>query len=159
CLHALLGLRRSQDQRDRRHAELGRVLLLPALRLRMTAMPELATEESPPAGKPAAPLAVSGLTISVRGEEGEREVDSDLSFTQARGETLCIAGDSGSGKSTTSLASMGLLPQPAACVSGGSIRLDGTDLAALPESRMRYFRGDRIAMIFQEPMTSLNPVL
>ena len=104
-------------------------------------------------------LDVSGLTVSVRGDDGEREVVSDLSFSLSRGETLCIAGESGSGKSMTSLAIMGLLPQPAAHLSDGSIRLDDLDLAKLTESRMRRIRGDRIAMIFQEPMTSLNPVL
>ncbi|MBT1155102.1 ABC transporter ATP-binding protein [Aminobacter anthyllidis] len=104
-------------------------------------------------------LDVAGLTISVRGEDGERPVVSDLSFSLARGETLCIAGESGSGKSMTSLAIMALLPQPAARISGGSIRLGDTDLAALDERRMRRIRGNRIAMIFQEPMTSLNPVL
>ncbi len=107
----------------------------------------------------AAVLDVSGLTIAVRGEEGEREVVSDLSFTLGRGETLCIAGESGSGKSMTSLAIMGLLPQPGARVAAGSIRLGQLDLAALDESRMRRVRGNRVAMIFQEPMTSLNPVL
>jgi len=115
--------------------------------------------EGPVAGKPGPVLAVSHLTVSVRGDDGEREVVSDLSFSVARGETLCIAGESGSGKSMTSLAIMALLPQPAARVSGGSIQIDGVDLATLPESRMRHFRGYRIAMIFQEPMTSLNPVL
>src|SRR5690606_19353322 len=109
------------------------------------------------AGKPV--LHVSGLTISVRGEDGARDVVRDLSFSLARGETLCIAGESGSGKSMTSLAIMGLLPQPAARLSRGSIRLHDLDLARLTESRMRRMRGDRIAMIFQEPMTSLNPVL
>ncbi len=105
-------------------------------------------------------LDVSHLCVSVRGEDGEeREVVSDLSFSLARGETLCIAGESGSGKSMTSLAIMGLLPPPAVRVSGGSIRLGDTELTKLPENRMRAVRGDRIAMIFQEPMTSLNPVL
>ncbi|WP_082407564.1 ABC transporter ATP-binding protein [Mesorhizobium sp. 1M-11] len=104
-------------------------------------------------------LTVSGLTVSVRGEEGERAVVSDLSFTLARGETLCIAGESGSGKSMTSLAIMGLLPQPQARVSAGSIRLGDLDLTALSEKRMQAVRGNRVAMIFQEPMTSLNPVL
>ncbi|WP_432284295.1 ABC transporter ATP-binding protein [Aminobacter sp. BA135] len=104
-------------------------------------------------------LDVAGLTISVRGEDGERPVVSDLSFTLSRGETLCIAGESGSGKSMTSLAIMALLPQPAARIAAGSIRLGDTDLASLDERRMRRIRGNRIAMIFQEPMTSLNPVL
>ncbi|MER8865472.1 ABC transporter ATP-binding protein [Mesorhizobium sp. M0751] len=104
-------------------------------------------------------LSVSGLSVTVRGEEGERDVVSDLTFDLMRGETLCIAGESGSGKSMTALAIMGLLPQPAARIGSGFIRLGDQDLAALSESGMRRIRGDRIAMIFQEPMTSLNPVL
>jgi peptide/nickel transport system ATP-binding protein len=104
-------------------------------------------------------LSVSGLTVGVSGEEGEREVVSDFSFALAPGETLCIAGESGSGKSMTALAIMGLLPKPAARITSGSIRLGDTDLATLGEAEMRSIRGDRIAMIFQEPMTSLNPVL
>ncbi|MES0025791.1 MULTISPECIES: ABC transporter ATP-binding protein [unclassified Mesorhizobium] len=109
-------------------------------------------------------LSIANLCVSVRGEDGERQVVSNLSLTLARGETLCIAGESGSGKSMTALAIMQLLPQPAARISSGSIRLrDGnrgdTDLATLDERQMRRIRGDRIAMIFQEPMTSLNPVL
>src|SRR5690606_34236563 len=95
----------------------------------------------------------------VRGEDGEREIVSDLSFSLARGGTLCIAGESGSGKALTSLAIMGLLPPPGVRLSGGSIRLGDLVLAGLPERRMRPVRGDRIAMIFQDPMTSLNPVL
>ncbi|QUS35072.1 ABC transporter ATP-binding protein [Falsirhodobacter algicola] len=104
-------------------------------------------------------LSVEGLTISVRAEGRERALVSDLSFTLARGETIAIAGESGSGKSLTSLAIMGLLPPPALRVSAGAIRFDGADLSALPEGRMRAIRGNRIAMIFQEPMTSLNPIL
>ncbi|RWA97380.1 ABC transporter ATP-binding protein [Mesorhizobium sp.] len=109
-------------------------------------------------------LEISGLTVSVRGEDGERPVVSELSFSLARGETLCIAGESGSGKSITALAIMQLLPQPAARIESGTIRLrdidrGDIDLAGLDERRMRRIRGDRIAMIFQEPMTSLNPVL
>jgi len=104
-------------------------------------------------------LDIANLSVSVRGDEGEREVVSNLSLTLSRGETLCIAGESGSGKSMTALAIMQLLPQPAARTSSGTIRLGHTDLADLDERRMRRIRGDRIAMIFQEPMTSLNPVL
>ncbi|QND61268.1 ABC transporter ATP-binding protein [Mesorhizobium huakuii] len=104
-------------------------------------------------------LDIANLSVSVRGDDGEREVVSNLSLTLARGETLCIAGESGSGKSMTALAIMQLLPQPAARISSGTIHLGNTDLTTLDERRMRRIRGDRIAMIFQEPMTSLNPVL
>ncbi|RWO71719.1 MAG: ABC transporter ATP-binding protein [Mesorhizobium sp.] len=104
-------------------------------------------------------LDIANLCVSVRGEDGEREVVSDLSLTLSRGETLCIAGESGSGKSMTALAIMQLLPQPAARISSGKIHLGDTDLTILDERRMRRIRGARIAMIFQEPMTSLNPVL
>lgn len=104
-------------------------------------------------------LTVQGLTVSVRSEGGLRPLVQDLSFTLRRGETLAIAGESGSGKSITSLAIMGLLPPPAVRVTAGRISLGATDLTALPESALRRVRGDRVAMIFQEPMTSLNPVL
>ncbi|TPL77476.1 ABC transporter ATP-binding protein [Mesorhizobium sp. B2-3-15] len=104
-------------------------------------------------------LTIANLCVSVRGEEGSREVVSNLSLTLSRGETLCIAGESGSGKSMTALAIMQLLPRPAARISAGTIHLGATELTALDERRMRHIRGDRIAMIFQEPMTSLNPVL
>ena len=104
-------------------------------------------------------LSVEGLTIVARTPEGDVPLVKDLSFKLNRGETLCIAGESGSGKSMTSLAIMGLLPQPAVRVSSGAIILDNQDLVSLDEARMRKIRGDRVAMIFQEPMTSLNPVL
>ncbi|QPC89767.1 ABC transporter ATP-binding protein [Mesorhizobium sp. INR15] len=104
-------------------------------------------------------LTIANLSVSVRGEDGPREVVSNLSLTLKRGETLCIAGESGSGKSMTALAIMQLLPQPAARISAGTIKLGDTELTTLDERRMRRIRGDRIAMIFQEPMTSLNPVL
>ena len=84
---------------------------------------------------------------------------SALTFELRRGETLCLAGESGSGKSMTALALMGLLPKPGAWLAGGSIRLGNTEISKFGERRMREIRGDRIAMIFQEPMTSLNPVL
>ena len=85
---------------------------------------------------------------------------SDLSFDLARGETLCLAGESGSGKSMTALALMGLLPKPGARLAGGSIRLGGAEISPRSASAgCGEIRGDRIAMIFQEPMTSLNPVL
>ncbi|WP_343081012.1 ABC transporter ATP-binding protein [Ostreiculturibacter nitratireducens] len=104
-------------------------------------------------------LTVEELTVSVRTGAGLKPLVSDLSFALRRGETLCIAGESGSGKSITSLAIMGLLPPPAVRVTGGRVHLGATELTALRESEMRAVRGDRIAMIFQEPMTSLNPVM
>src|SRR6187397_1382632 len=85
--------------------------------------PDPASQENPV-------LDVAGLSVTVRGEDGEREVVSGLSFSLARGETLCIAGESGSGKSMTALAIMQLLPEPAARIAGGRIRLGETDLAA-----------------------------
>jgi peptide/nickel transport system ATP-binding protein len=104
-------------------------------------------------------LDVSGLTVTVHGIPRVR----DLSFTVSSGETLALVGESGSGKSLTGLAIMRLLPR-AARLSGGSLRLgDRTgaalDLATLDEATLRSIRGGRIAMVFQEPMTSLNPVL
>ncbi len=104
-------------------------------------------------------LRVEGLCISARTEQGLKPLVQDLSFELRKGETLAIAGESGSGKSITSLAIMGLLPQPAVRVTSGRIRFGQQDLTALSEPALRSVRGDRIAMIFQEPMTSLNPVM
>ncbi len=81
-----------------------------------------------------------------------------LSYTLGKGETLAIVGESGSGKSVSSLALLGLLPR-AARIERGTAHFDGEDLLALPEEPLRRLRGDRLTMIFQEPMTSLNPVL
>ncbi|MBY0352247.1 ABC transporter ATP-binding protein [Tabrizicola sp.] len=115
------------------------------------------TSGAAPAPEPV--LRVEGLCVSVRTEGGLKPLVQDLSFTLAKGETLAIAGESGSGKSITSLAIMGLLPPPAVRVTGGRVMLGATDLTSLPEAALRSIRGDRIAMIFQEPMTSLNPVM
>ncbi|QOZ72927.1 ABC transporter ATP-binding protein [Bradyrhizobium arachidis] len=83
----------------------------------------------------------------------------DVSFTVKRGETLAIVGESGCGKSVTALSLMRLVPDPPGRIVGGSVTLEGTDLLALDEAQMRKIRGNRISMIFQEPMTSLNPVM
>ncbi|WP_225768205.1 ABC transporter ATP-binding protein [Inquilinus sp. Marseille-Q2685] len=104
-------------------------------------------------------LQVRNLSTQVATPAGPKLVVEDLSFDLNPGETLCIAGESGSGKSMTSLSIMGLLPQPMARVAGGQVLLEGRDLLALPERQMRRVRGGEIAMIFQEPMTSLNPVM
>ena len=122
-----------------------------------------ALERSPAdeTGRDAAPvvLSVRDLTVQVATPAGAAVVVDGLSFDLGRGETLCLAGESGSGKSMTALAIMGLLPQPMARISGGSIRLGDLDLAGLGEAGYRAVRAKRVAMIFQEPMTSLNPVL
>ncbi|MEZ5908311.1 MAG: ABC transporter ATP-binding protein [Hyphomicrobiaceae bacterium] len=87
-----------------------------------------------------------------------RAVD-DVSFQVRRGETLAIVGESGCGKSITALSLMRLIPDPPGRIVGGRVVLDGTDLTALDEAAMRDVRGNHISMIFQEPMTSLNPVM
>ena len=104
-------------------------------------------------------LTVRDLTVSVRSDTGEKPLIENLSFTLRKGETLAIAGESGSGKSITALAIMGLLPPPAVRVTAGSINLGDANLTQMPEAQLRALRGNRMAMIFQEPMTSLNPVL
>jgi peptide/nickel transport system ATP-binding protein len=83
----------------------------------------------------------------------------DISFSVRRGETLAIVGESGCGKSVTALSIMRLVPDPPGRIVGGSVTLEGTDLLGLDEAEMRAIRGNRISMIFQEPMTSLNPVM
>ena len=98
-------------------------------------------------------LQVENLTIRFRGQP----VVSDLNLVVAPGEVLGLVGESGSGKSVTSLAILGLLD--AAAETSGAIRFAGTDLLQLPQSALRRYRGKRIAMIFQEPMTALNPVM
>jgi peptide/nickel transport system ATP-binding protein len=103
-------------------------------------------------------LSVRDLSVAVATPTGANVVVDHLSFDLVRGETLCIAGESGSGKSMTALALMRLLPQPMARVAGGVALLEGSDLLRLSEAQMRDVRGRRIGMIFQEPMTSLNPV-
>ena len=104
-------------------------------------------------------LSVRDLTVQVATDRGAKTVLDGLSFDLAPGETLALAGESGSGKSMTALAIMGLLPRPMARVTGGSILFGETDLAALGEQGFRAIRSARIAMIFQEPMTSLNPLM
>jgi peptide/nickel transport system ATP-binding protein len=110
---------------------------------------------SPPDGL----LSVTNLVTQVATPAGARNVVDGLSFDLGHGETLCIAGESGSGKSMTALSLMRLLPQPMARVAGGRVLLEGRDILALDEAGMRGVRGRQIGMIFQEPMTSLNPVL
>ena len=104
-------------------------------------------------------LDVKGLRTVFFTNSGLFRAVDDVSFQVRRGETLAIVGESGCGKSVTALSIMRLVPDPPGRIVGGSITLEGQDLLTLDESEMRKIRGDRISMIFQEPMTSLNPVM
>ena len=104
-------------------------------------------------------LEVSGLQTYFFTRAGVLKAVEDLSFSLARGETLAIVGESGCGKSMTALSIMRLVPEPPGRIVGGSVVLDGRDLLKLDADAMRDVRGNEISMIFQEPMTSLNPVL
>lgn len=101
-------------------------------------------------------LEVENLII---GLPGGTPVLGSVSFNIRKGETVCLVGESGSGKSVTSLAVMGLLPKGALLVNNGVIKLDGTDLLKLSLQEMKKMRATRVSMIFQEPMTALNPVI
>jgi peptide/nickel transport system ATP-binding protein len=103
-------------------------------------------------------LDVKGLRTEFRSGGSSFAAVDGISFSLAPGETLGIVGESGCGKSVTSLSIMRLVPNPPGRITAGEIRLEGRNLLDLPESDMRAVRGDDIAMIFQEPMTSLNPV-
>ncbi len=102
-------------------------------------------------------LEVRDLTTCFKTERGEFAAVDGVSFTLEAGRTLGIVGESGCGKSVTSLSIMGLLPKGQGRVASGSIWFNGTDLATLSAPAMRQLRGNQMAMIFQEPMTSLNP--
>lgn len=104
-------------------------------------------------------LDVRDLDVTLFTEDGALPAIDGLSFVMRRGETLAVVGESGCGKSMTALSIMGLLPSPPAKVTGGSILYEGTDLTKLSQDEMRAYRGNAISMIFQEPMTSLNPVM
>ena len=112
---------------------------------------------TPPAGDTSsAILAIRNLSVEVAGA-GNRVV-RNLSLDVHAGETVCVVGESGSGKSVTSLAVMGLLPPGILSISAGSIRVEGEDVATASQRRLREMRATRMAMVFQEPMTALNPV-
>jgi len=102
-------------------------------------------------------LEVRGLGVEFQTRGGTAHVLEDIQLHIQRGETLGLVGESGCGKSITALALMRLIPQPPGRITSGQILFDGQDLLQLPEAQMRRVRGNRISMIFQEPMTSLNP--
>jgi oligopeptide/dipeptide ABC transporter ATP-binding protein len=103
-------------------------------------------------------LEVENLSVRFHGESGVVRAVDNVSFQVKAGEMLGIVGESGSGKSVTSLSILGLMP-PNGRIASGSVRLDGTELVGMKEASLRRIRGGRIAMIFQDPMTSLNPYL
>ena len=103
-------------------------------------------------------LEVSNLSVAFDTERGQIRPVRDVSFSIYPGQTLALVGESGCGKSVTSLSILRLIPEPPGKILGGQILFEGRDLLQLPEHEMRRVRGKDIAMIFQEPMTSLNPV-
>jgi oligopeptide transport system ATP-binding protein len=104
-------------------------------------------------------LQVRDLRTEFRTDDGVVRAVDGVSFDVEAGRTLGIVGESGSGKSVTNLSMLRLIPNPPGRITGGTVRFDGVDLLSLPESDLRRIRGKRIAMIFQDPMTSLNPYL
>lgn len=103
-------------------------------------------------------IKIENLSVDFQTDSGLVKAVKNISFEIPRGKTVGLVGESGSGKSVSSLAIMRLIPNPPGKVTSGSIWFEGQDLLKIPESKMREVRGNRISMIFQEPMTSLNPV-
>ncbi len=104
-------------------------------------------------------LSVDGLKTYFMTEDGVVKAVDGISFELKKGETLGIVGESGSGKSVTNLSVMRLIPEPPGKIAGGKVIFDGIDVLGMPIDEVRKIRGSRIAMIFQDPMTSLNPFL
>jgi len=104
-------------------------------------------------------LEVTGLNTVFHTRRGRVHAVRDVSFSVDAGETLAIVGESGCGKTITALSLMRLIPMPPGEIVSGSVKIDGTDLLKVDEATMRDMRGSKIAMIFQEPMTALNPLL
>jgi oligopeptide/dipeptide ABC transporter ATP-binding protein len=104
-------------------------------------------------------LEVNDLKTHFFTREGVVQAVDGISFAVEKGKTLGIVGESGCGKSVTALSIMGLIPKPPAKIVGGEVLFDGSDLTKLSDSKMQDIRGNQIAMIFQDPMTSLNPTL
>ncbi|MEE4297123.1 MAG: ABC transporter ATP-binding protein [Wenzhouxiangella sp.] len=123
-------------------------------------MSESKVQKKPLQAEDGAPalVRIDGLTVDFQTEDGRVRAVEDLSFNIPKGGTVGLVGESGSGKSVTAMTLMRLIPTPPGKISAGTIDFDGQDLLSLSESAMRRIRGKRIGMIFQEPMTSLNPV-
>ncbi len=103
-------------------------------------------------------LSIRNLSVSFSSDEGLVRAVNDVSYDIPRGKTLAVVGESGCGKSVTALSTLGLIPDPPGKIDSGQIIFDGQDLIKADEKQMQAIRGNQIAMIFQEPMTSLNPV-
>jgi oligopeptide/dipeptide ABC transporter ATP-binding protein len=103
-------------------------------------------------------LSVQGLKVYFRGDETVARALDGVSYDIRRGETVCLVGESGCGKTVSALTVLGLIPRPPGEIVGGKILFGGKNLLEFSEEEMRDIRGSRIAMVFQEPMTSLNPV-
>ena len=104
-------------------------------------------------------LSVKDLEVAFFTKDGKVSAVNSISYTVDEGDTLGIVGESGCGKSVSAMALLRLLPTPPARIMGGEVVLQGQDLLKLPQSQMHTIRGSKIAMIFQDPMTSLNPVM
>ena len=104
-------------------------------------------------------LAIRDLAVEFRTEDGIVHAVDGISYDVFEGETLGIVGESGSGKSVSTLALLGLIPQPPGRIVSGTAMFKGADLLTMKKRELRRFRGDEVAMVFQDPMTSLNPVL
>ena len=104
-------------------------------------------------------LEIEGLTIKLPKGADRANAIEDVSITVGRGEIVCLVGESGSGKSVSAFSVMGLLPSRDMAPVAGSIRLEGEELIGIDEARLRALRGARMSMIFQEPMTALNPTM
>lgn len=122
----------------------------------MTSAQVLEHNGAPPPG-PAPLLAVRDLRVDFATDHGWSTVVSDVSFDVPRGRTVGLVGESGSGKSVSCQAILRLIPEPPGRIVNGSIEFEGRDLLTMPEKELRTVRGSEIAMIFQEPMTSMNP--
>jgi oligopeptide/dipeptide ABC transporter ATP-binding protein len=103
-------------------------------------------------------LAIEGMVVTLRSRGGDQEIVHGIDLRVAPGETLGVVGESGSGKTLTMLSVMRLLSPPLE-MTKGSVRLEGLDLTSMPEAQMRELRGSRVAMVYQDPMTSLNPLM
>ncbi|MDR1510678.1 MAG: ATP-binding cassette domain-containing protein, partial [Synergistaceae bacterium] len=104
-------------------------------------------------------LAVENLSVVYKTDLETVSALSGVDIRLDRGETLGIVGETGAGKSTLALSILRLLPKPTGRVTGGAVTFEGQDLAELSEAEMKAIRGNKISMIFQDPMTSLNPIM